>query len=322
MSRVLVTGGGGFVGSHLVDRWASAGHEVVVLDDFSTGNRRNLRHHPDGRVRVFEGRVEDPACLEPAMDGVDLIFHLAAAVGVFEVIRRPLSTLLSNIRASEAVFERAAERGIRTVFTSTSEVYGKNDADRLRENDDSIFGSTQKVRWTYAISKAADEFIALAYFRERGFPVTIVRLFNTTGPRQSGSYGMVVPRFVRQALAGEPITVHGDGAQTRCFTNVFDAVEAITRLATTEAALGQVVNVGQPSEVSIGELAVLVRDLTGSRSEIRQIPYDDAYGLGFEDMRRRVPDVSFLGRLTGFVPDTPLEDTIRQIIAEHRATGE
>jgi UDP-glucose 4-epimerase len=237
---------------------------------------------------------------------------------VFEVIRRPLSTLLSNIRASEQVFERAAERGIRTVFTSTSEVYGKNDADRLRENDDSIFGSTQKVRWTYAISKAADEFIALAYFRERGYPVTIARLFNTTGPRQTGAYGMVVPRFVRQALSGEPLTVHGDGTQTRCFTNVFDVVEALTRLASTEAAIGQVVNIGQPSEVSIEDLAVLVRDLAGSRSEIRHIPYDDAYGLGFEDMRRRVPDVSLLARLTGFSPDTPLEETIRQIIGEQR----
>jgi UDP-glucose 4-epimerase len=301
-----------------VDRWAGEGHDVVVVDDFSTGSRRNLVHHAEGRVRVIEGRVEDPACLEPAMEGVDLIFHLAAAVGVFEVIRRPLSTLLSNIRASEQVFERAAERGIRTVFTSTSEVYGKNDADRLRENDDSIFGSTQKVRWTYAISKAADEFIALAYFRERGYPVTIARLFNTTGPRQTGAYGMVVPRFVRQALSGEPLTVHGDGTQTRCFTNVFDVVEALTRLASTEAAIGQVVNIGQPSEVSIEDLAVLVRDLAGSRSEIRHIPYDDAYGLGFEDMRRRVPDVSLLARLTGFSPDTPLEETIRQIIGEQR----
>ena len=318
MTRVLVTGGAGFVGSHLVDRWAGEGHEVVVIDDFSTGSRRNLLHHKDERVTVIEGRVEDPGVLEPALEGVDLIFHLAAAVGVFEVIRRPLSTLLSNIRASEQVFERAAERGIRTVFTSTSEVYGKNDADRLRENDDSIFGSTQKVRWTYAISKAADEFIALAYFRERGYPVTIARLFNTTGPRQTGAYGMVVPRFVRQALLNEPITVHGDGTQTRCFTNVFDVVEALTRLSTADAALGQVVNIGQPSELSIGELALLVRDIAGSRSEIRLIPYDDAYGLGFEDMRRRVPDVSLLGRITGFVPDTPLEETIRQIISEQR----
>ena len=216
-------------------------------------------------MTFIEGSVEDTFVLERAMEGVDLIFHLAAAVGVFEVIRRPLSTLLNNIRASEQVFEFGSERGIRTVFTSTSEVYGKNDADRLREEDDSIFGSTQKVRWTYAISKAADEFIALAFHRERDFPVTIARLFNTTGPRQSGSYGMVVPRFVRQALNGEPMTIHGDGNQTRCFTNVFDCVEALTRLARTDAAIGQVVNVGQPSEISIDELAELVRDMAGSR---------------------------------------------------------
>ena len=318
MSRVLVTGGAGFVGSHLVDRCIADGHEVVVVDDLSTGSRRNLAHLAEGRVTFIEGSVEDTFVLERAMEGVDLIFHLAAAVGVFEVIRRPLSTLLNNIRASEQVFEFGSERGIRTVFTSTSEVYGKNDADRLREDDDSIFGSTQKVRWTYAISKAADEFIALAFHRERNFPVTIARLFNTTGPRQSGSYGMVVPRFVRQALNGEPMTIHGDGNQTRCFTNVFDCVEALTRLARTDAAIGHVVNVGQPSELSIRELAELVRDLAGSRSEIRYVPYDEAYGLGFEDMRRRVPDVSFLSRLTGFAPDTPLAVTIGQIIADQR----
>lgn len=318
MRRVLVTGGAGFVGSHLVDRCVADGHEVVVVDDFSTGNRRNLAHHAKGRLKVVEGRVEDPSVLERAMVDVDLVFHLAASVGVFEVIRRPLTTLLSNIRASEQVFEAASARGIRTVFTSTSEVYGKNEADRLREDDDSIFGSTKKVRWAYAISKAADEFIALAYYSERGFPVTIARLFNTTGPRQSGSYGMVVPRLVQQALAGAPMTVHGDGNQTRCFTNVCDAVEALTRLASTEAAIGQVVNVGQPDEVSISELAVLVRRLAGSRSEIRSLPYDTVYGHGFEDMRRRVPDASLLGRLTGFVPDTPLEETIRQIIAAER----
>jgi UDP-glucose 4-epimerase len=318
MSRVLVTGGSGFVGSHLVDRWLNDGHEVVVVDDLSTGSRRNLAHLPEGRITFIEGSVEDTFVLEKAMEGVDLIFHLAAAVGVFEVIRRPLSTLLNNIRASEQVFEFGSERGIRTVFTSTSEVYGKNDADRLREDDDSIFGSTQKVRWTYALSKAADEFIALAFHRERGYPITIARLFNTTGPRQSGSYGMVVPRFVRQAITGEPVTIHGDGNQTRCFTNVFDCVEALTRLATTDASIGQVVNVGQPSEVSIRELAELVRELAGSPSEIRYVPYDEAYGLGFEDMRRRVPDVSLLSRLTGFAPNTPLEVTIGQIIAEQR----
>jgi UDP-glucose 4-epimerase len=313
--RVLITGGAGFVGSHLVDQHVAAGDEVAVVDDLSTGRRQNLAHHPAGAVRLHVGRVEDPAVLEPAFDGVELVYHLAAAVGVFEVLRRPLDAMHSNLRATDDVFERAASAGIRTIFASTSEVYGKNDADRLRETDDSIFGATSVSRWLYGISKAADEFLALAFFRERGLPVTVVRLFNTTGPRQSGAYGMVLPRFVQQARRGEPITVFGDGTQTRCFTNVHDVVQALTCLAQTPDSIGEVVNIGQPQELSILALAELVKEVCASDSPIIFVGYGDAYGDGFEDMRRRVPDVTKLQRLTGFTPATSIRETIAQILA-------
>ena len=320
--RVLITGGAGFIGSHLVDRHLAEHDDVVVIDDFSTGSPANLAHLADlapGRLTIIEGRVEDRASFERAFEGAQLVYHLAARVGVFEVLRRPLDALQTNLRASEAVFERSAELGIRTVFTSTSEVYGKNDRNGLSETDDSIFGSTSISRWLYALSKATDEFMALAYFRERGLPISVARLFNTTGSRQTGAYGMVAPRFVRQALAGDPLIVFGDGSQTRCFTNVHDVVESLVRLGRTDAALGEVVNIGQPSEISILALAELIRAQVGSSSTIEHLDYDSAYGAGFEDMRRRVPDVSKLLGLTGFVPATPLATTIDQIISAIRA---
>jgi UDP-glucose 4-epimerase len=317
--RVLITGGAGFIGSHLVDRHLAEGDDVVVIDDFSTGSRANLAHHATDRLTVIEGRVEDRPAFDQAFVGPELVYHLAATVGVFEVLRRPLDALRTNLKASEEVFERAAELGIRTVFTSTSEVYGKNDRNGLSETDDSVFGSTSISRWLYALSKATDEFMALAYFRERGLPVSVARLFNTTGSRQTGAYGMVAPRFVRQALAGEPLIVFGDGSQTRCFTNVFDVVEALVRLGRSPAAIGEVVNIGQPSEISIRALAELVRAQVGSSSPIEYLDYESAYGAGFEDMRRRVPDVAKLLRLTGFAPATPLATTIDQIIQAIRA---
>lgn len=313
--RVLITGGAGFIGSHLVDRHVAAGDEVVVIDDLSTGDSANLAHHPPGAVRLVQGRVEDPAVLNEAWNGIDLVYHLAAAVGVFEILKRPLDALRSNLQASEAIFERAAAGSVRTVFASTSEVYGKNAGEALRETDDSIFGPTSVSRWLYGVSKATDEFLAIAHHRESRFPVTVVRLFNTIGPRQSAAYGMVVPRFVRQALSGEPITIFGDGTQTRCFTNVFDVVEALGRIAIAPSAHGQVVNIGQPGELAIRDLAELVRAATSSRSPVEYVAYEQAYGPGFEDMRRRVPDVSRLRALIGFVPETPIEHSIGQIVA-------
>jgi UDP-glucose 4-epimerase len=315
--RVLITGGAGFIGSHLVDAHLAQGDEVVVVDDLSTGRLANIEDHVRaGRVVFAEGKAEDPAVIGPAFEGVDLAYHLAAAVGVFTILQHPLASLRTNLDASSAVFELAAEKGIRTVFASTSEVYGKNEADGLREADDTTYGATSFSRWLYAVSKATDEFMALAYREERGLPVTVVRLFNTTGPRQTGAYGMVVPRFVRQALSGEPLTVYGDGGQKRCFTNIRDVVSAMIALADTPAAVGRVVNVGNPREISIGELAALVLRITGSASSIRLVDYGEAYGRGFEDMRRRVPDVALLRQLVGFAPETPLEQTIEEIARE------
>jgi len=313
--KVLITGGAGFIGSHLVDAHLAKGDEVVVVDDLSTGRLGNIEARVKaGEVRFLQGKAEDSAIIGPAFEGVDLVYHLAAAVGVFTILKHPLASLRTNLDASAAVFERAAEKGVRTIFASTSEVYGKNEADGLKETDDTVYGATAFSRWLYAATKATDEFMALAYHQERGLPVTAVRLFNTTGPRQTGAYGMVVPRFVRQALSGQPLTVFGDGSQKRCFTNVRDVVAAMM-------AVGLVVNVGNPREVSIRELAALVLQLTGSNSPIQLIDYSEAYGKGFEDMHRRVPNVDLLRSLVGFVPETPLEETIAEIAREAGAEG-
>jgi len=323
--RVLVTGGAGFIGSHLVDALLARGDEVVVVDDLSTGRLANIDHHrAAGRLQFFEGKAEDPSVLEPAFEGIDLVYHLAAAVGVFTILRHPLASLRANLDASEAVFDRAARRRVRTVFASTSEVYGKNASGALKETDDTTYGATSNCRWLYAVSKAVDEFMALAYLEESGLPVTVVRLFNTTGPRQTGAYGMVVPRFVKQALDGEPLTVYGDGTQMRCFTNVRDVVAALLALGATPQSIGRVVNIGNPREISIGELAELVLRITHSASPIELVSYEEAYGKGFEDMQRRAPDVSLLNDLVGFVPRIPLEETVREIaesIAGQRQIG-
>ncbi len=318
--RALVTGGAGFIGSHLTEGLLTRGYDVAVLDNLSTGVRENLAHLEGdpavaGRLRVTVGSILDEAMVERAVGEADLVFHLAAAVGVQRVLDHPLGSLMTNLRGTDIVLAAAARHGRPILVASTSEVYGKNDAAALREDDDRILGSSKVTRWSYATAKAADEALALAYWEERQLPTIVVRFFNTIGPRQVGRYGMVVPRFIGQALRDEPITVYGDGEQTRCFTYVSDVVRAVIALAECRTARGEVFNVGREHEISINGLAELVLELTGSRSEIVHIPYDIAYGGRSEDMRRRVPDVSRLRRAIGYAPDTGLEVALQRIIA-------
>jgi UDP-glucose 4-epimerase len=318
--RALITGGAGFVGSHLADRLLANGDEVWVLDDLSTGrlaNVQGLLEHP--RFRYVEGSVLDPTIVNELVPACDVTFHLAAAVGVQRIIGEPRLSIETNLRGTELVLAAAATSARPVLITSTSEVYGKNNSGPLREDADSILGSTAVTRWLYAITKAADECLALAYARDSGLPVVVVRLFNTIGPRQTGQYGMVVPRFVRQALRGEPITVFGDGHQTRCFTYVEDVVTAICTLMQIPRARGEIFNVGQGREVAINDLAAMVRQRTGSDSPIVHVDYVEAYGSGFEDMQRRVPDVTKLREYTGFAPSISLEEALERIIAAMRA---
>jgi UDP-glucose 4-epimerase len=320
--RALITGGAGFIGSHLAEGLLAAGRDVVVLDDLSTGRVENLQPvqgHP--RFTLTVGSVRDEALLQKLVDSADVVYHLAAAVGVRLILERPVETIETNIVGTEMVLRAAAVHRTPVVIASTSEVYGKNDKVPLSEDDDRVLGPTTKSRWSYACSKAIDEFLALAYHRERGVPVVILRFFNTVGPRQTGRYGMVVPRFVRQALDGEPITVYGDGRQSRCFTDVEDAVRATIALSSAPAARGEVVNVGSSQEVAIGELAEHVKRLAGSSSPIGFVPYDQAYQPGFEDLRRRVPDIEKAGRLVGYRAQVPLDETLRRVIDFLRRTG-
>jgi UDP-glucose 4-epimerase len=320
--RALITGGAGFIGSHLAEGLLATGREVVVLDDLSTGRVENLQAvqgHP--RLTLTVGSVRDEALVQKLVDAADVVYHLAAAVGVRLILERPVETIETNIVGTDVMLRAAAGRRIPVVIASTSEVYGKNDKVPLSEDDDRVLGPTTKSRWSYACSKAIDEFLALAYHRERGLPVVVLRFFNTVGPRQTGRYGMVVPRFARQALDGEPITVYGDGRQSRCFTDVEDAVRATIALSTSPEAAGEVVNVGSSQEVAIGELAERVKHLAGSGSPIGLVPYDQAYQPGFEDLRRRVPDISKAGRLVGYRPQIPLDETLRRVIDFLRRTG-
>jgi UDP-glucose 4-epimerase len=320
--RTLITGGAGFIGSHLAEALLAEGGEVVVLDDLSTGRIENLRaiqSHP--RFTMTVGSVRDEGLVEKLVDSADVVYHLAAAVGVRLILEQPVATIETNIVGTEMVLRAATARRPRVVIASTSEVYGKNDRVPLGEDDDRVLGPTTRSRWSYACSKAIDEFLALAYHRERGIPVVIVRFFNTVGPRQTGRYGMVVPRFVRQALDGEPITVYGDGRQSRCFTDVEDAVRASTALAAHPGTPGEVFNVGSAHEVTIGELAERVRELAVSRSPIVFVPYDQAYQPGFEDLRRRVPDIGKAERFVGYRPRVPLDETLRRVIDFFRQGG-
>ena len=314
--RAFVTGGAGFIGSHLVDSLLAGGFQVTVLDDFSTGSRHNLAHIPStAALTVVEGSVLEAPLVEELIAQADCVYHLAAAVGVRRILDRPLESIRVNLKGTENVLE-ALKPGVPVLLASTSEVYGKNGKGALAETDDSIIGATSIRRWLYATSKAMDEFLALAHHRERDIHAVIVRFFNTVGPRQTGMYGMVLPNFVQKALKGEPIQIYGDGRQRRNFTYVDDAITGIRRLMETPDARGQVFNMGGGEEITIENLAIRVREITGSKSPLQYVPYTCAYGGGFEDMRRRVPDTTRLKELTGFAPATPI-DTIITRVADH-----
>jgi UDP-glucose 4-epimerase len=333
VTRALITGGAGFIGSHLGERLVERGDQVVALDDLSTGHRDNVAAlESRAEFEFVEGSVLDAALVEQLVGRVDVVYHLAAAVGVDWVMRYPLRSLETNIQGTEHVLRACASvgqsgggggvvvgGGRRVLIASTSEVYGKNDKDALTEDDDRVLGSARLSRWFYSSAKAIDEAFALAYWYEKALPVTIVRLFNTVGPRQMGRYGMVVPRFVRWALRNEPIRVYGDGQQTRCFTNVHDVVRALIALVETPSTSGEIFNIGQPNEIRIVDLARRIIELTESSSQVKLVAYDDeeAYGeraSGYEDMRRRVPDVSKLFAYTGFRPRIELDQTLREVI--------
>jgi UDP-glucose 4-epimerase len=317
---VLITGGAGFIGSHLADALIAEGKEVFVIDDLSTGSRANIAHlEPNPRFHLVNGSILERATLERVVERVDFVYHLAAAVGVQLVVTRPVHTIQDNVRGTENVLAAACARSVGVLVTSTSEVYGKSDKERFREDDDLLIGPPIYGRWSYACSKLLDEFLAMAYWQEHGLPVFIVRLFNTVGQRQTGRYGMVLPRFVQQALREEPITVHGDGQQTRCFCHVSDTVRALRELPAHARAVGQVYNVGSTEEVTILELARRVKLFTESRSPLRFVPYDTAYAKGFEDMRRRVPSIEKIYQLIGWRPTQSLDDIVRLMVESQRA---
>jgi UDP-glucose 4-epimerase len=318
--KVLITGGAGFIGSHLSERLLDAGAHVLVLDDLSTGAIANIEHLIGREGFSYRiGSVREAPLVAELVDRCDVTVHLAAAVGVRLIVEKPVHTIETNVHGTEVVLNAVARKGRKVVLASTSEVYGKSQRTPFSEDDDLVLGPTLHSRWAYACSKALDEWLGLAYLREKGVPVVITRFFNTVGPRQTGRYGMVLPTFVRQALANEPITVYGTGDQSRCFGHVADAVEAIVRLIRTPEAVGNVYNVGADEEVTINQLAELVRDMAGSRSEIVHVPYGEAYAEGFEDMARRVPDVRKLERTIGFRPRTPLRQIVADVIAYERA---
>ena len=313
--RVLMTGGAGFIGSHLTERLMARGDHVIILDNLSTGRYENVAHL-DGRpeFQVVVGSILNEQLVDKLVERCDVVFHLAAAVGVELIIKRPLESLMTNIRGSEIVLEMAHRYRKKVLIASTSEIYGKNTNGPLREDTDRVLGSPLKSRWSYSTSKAVDEILAYIYWKEKGVPTVIVRLFNTVGPRQSGAYGMVIPRFVSQALAGQPLHVHGDGKQSRCFAHVKDVVWAFLKLIEHPGAVGEVFNVGSQEEVTIEELAGRVIRITNSSSRIEYIPYHEAYEAGFEDMRRRVPDISKIRTLIGFEPSMNLDQIIESVV--------
>jgi UDP-glucose 4-epimerase len=318
--KALVTGGAGFIGSHLAEALLAAGHDVTVIDNLSTGSEDNLSAvRPSSRLTTVWSSVLEDERLQELVDEADVVYHLAAAVGVRLILDRPVETIETNVLGTHRVLQCAAKGQKTVVIASTSEVYGKNERVPLSEDDDGVFGPTTRSRWSYATSKAIDEFLGLAYAHDRGVPVIVVRFFNTIGPRQVGRYGMVVPRFVGQALRGEPLTVYGDGEQVRSFTDVEDTVRATIELSRHPDTAGEVFNVGSGVAVTINELAERVTALTSSRSPIVHVPFDRAYEPGFEEPRLRVPDITKLCRTIGFTPRVDLEDSLSRVIAYHRA---
>ena len=313
--NALITGGAGFIGSHLAEQLLDQGHGVIVLDNLSTGSIENIRHLKgrEGFSYTIDS-VTNESLLAELIDRSDVVFHLAAAVGVKLIVEQPVYTIETNVHGTEVVLKHANKKKKLVVIASTSEVYGKSTDVPFRETADLVLGPSAKHRWAYACSKLIDEFLALAYWKERKLPVIIVRFFNTVGPRQTGQYGMVIPNFVRQALAGEPITVFGDGKQSRAFTHVTDVVVALLKLVGEPKAIGQVINIGNMQEVTMNHLAERVRDLSGSKSIIKHIPYDEAYESGFEDMPRRVPDLTRIKGLIGYQPIHNLDDILVQVI--------
>jgi len=318
--KVFISGGAGFIGSHLAERLLADGAHVMILDDLSTGAMANIDHLVDReRFSYRIGSVIDAPLVAEFVDRCDMTVHLAAAVGVRLIVERPVHTIETNVHGTEVVLDAVAKKRKRILLASSSEVYGKSQDVPFSEEDDLVMGPTTHSRWSYACSKALDEWLGLAYYREKRVPVTVAQFFNVVGPRQTGSYGMVLPTLASQAVAGKPITVYGTGEQSRCFAHVRDVVEAVLALLHEPSAIGQVFNVGSDREVTINELARNVREAAGSDSQIVHIPYDEAYAEGFEDMDRRVPDLSKLVRAIGFKPSTPLEEIIADVIAEQRA---
>ncbi len=317
--KILITGGAGFVGSHLADKLIGQGHEITVIDDLSTGRYSNVEHlEGDPRFRLIIDTVLNSQLMEELIRETDRVFHMASAVGVRLIMEQPVKTIETIFHGTDVVLKFCSRYRKRVLIPSTSEVYGKGASIPFREEDDLLTGATDKHRWAYACAKTLDEFLALAHWKETRLPVVVVRLFNTVGPRQTGQYGMVVPRFVHSAIKGEPITVFGDGTQQRCFGHVLDVVEGLSKLLETPECFGQVINLGNDEEVSILGLAEKAIEITGSKSEIRYIPYEEAYGDGFEDMRRRVPGLEKAKRLIGYQPTRSLSDIINDVAADFK----